>query len=391
MNPNEETLLAGIIGKGCNIGISKLASISTGIKEHQLHNAVNWCFSLNNLYEANAKLVDAISHLAVANNYITKPSVLHSSSDGRKVNVSVDSLHANYSFKYFGKDQGVTLYTFIDERQALFHSTVFSASDRDAAYVIDGLMHNSVTPNQIHSTDTHGYAEKIFSVSHLLGLEFAPRLKDLAGQRIYGLSSKKTFQREGYPLTPSRMIRKKLILNNWDDILRFMATIKTRHATASQLFKRLSSYSTQHPLFESLQEFGRIIKSQFILTYYDDTELRQQIQKQLNRVELANKFAHAVFFDNDQEFQDGDIEDQKLSAICQLIIQNSIILWNYMYLSNLILTTDDKEHRREIVEAISHGSVITWKHVNLRGEYDFTRRAANDAKFDFKKIKALKL
>ncbi|MBA55714.1 MAG: Tn3 family transposase [Pseudomonadales bacterium] len=391
MKPKEEVFLAGIIGKGCNIGISKLSKISTGIKEHLLHNAVNWHFSLENLHEVNNKLVETIGHLGLANNYLARPAILHSSSDGRKVNVSVDALHANYSFKYFGKDQGVTLYTFIDERQAIFHSTVFSASDREAAYVLDGLMNNNVTPNQIHSTDTHGYTEKIFGASHMLGVDFAPRLKDLSRQRIYAFSAKKTFKKKGYVLLPSRTIKRNLILKNWDDILRFMATIKMRHSTASQLFKRLSSYSSNHPLYEALQEFGRIIKSQFILAYYDDVALRQQIQKQLNRVELSNKFSHAVFFDNDQEFQDGEVEDQQLSAVCQTIIQNSIILWNYMYLSKMVLEAKDKEQKQQIIDSVSHGSVITWKHVNLRGEYNFTRKAANDALFDFQRIKALRV
>ncbi len=388
MKPEEDVFLAGIIGKGCNIGIGKLSKISTGIKEHLLHNTVNWCFSLKNLHDANNTLVEAIGKLALANNFLTKPAVLHSSSDGRKVNVSVDALHANYSFKYFGKDQGVTLYTFIDERQAIFHSTIFSASDREAAYVLDGLMHNSVQPNQIHSTDTHGYTEKIFGASHMLGVDFAPRLKDLSRQRIYAFSARKTFQKKGYPLIPTRTINKSLILKNWEDILRFMATIKTHHATASQLFKRLSSYSNQHPLYEALQEFGRIIKTQFILTYFDDVTLRQQIQKQLNRIELSNKFSHAVFFDNDQEFQDGEPEDQQLSAACQVIIQNSIILWNYLFLSKMVMETEDKEQRQQIIDCISHGSVITWKHVNLRGEYNFTRKAANEAQFDYKKIRS---
>ena len=391
MKPPEDVFLAGIIGKGCNIGIGKLSKISTGIKEHLLHNTVNWCFSRKNLHDANSKLVEAIGKLALANNYLTTPSILHSSSDGRKVNVSVDALHANYSFKYFGKDQGVTLYTFIDERQAIFHSTVFSASDREAAYVLDGLMHNSVQPNQIHSTDTHGYTETIFGASNMLGVDFAPRLRDLSRQRIYAFSARKTFQKKGYTLIPSRAINKKLILKNWDDILRFMATIKTHHATASQLFKRLSSYSNKHPLYEALQEFGRIIKSQFILTYFDDVTLRRQIQKQLNRIELSNKFSHAVFFDNDQEFQDGEQEDQQLSAACQVIIQNSIILWNYLFLSNLIMETKDKEQRQQIIDCISHGSVITWKHVNLRGEYNFTRKAANEAQFDYKKIRSFRI
>jgi len=62
-----------------------------------------------------------------------------------------------------------------------------------------------------------------------------------------------------------------------------------------------------------------------------------------------------------------------------------------MYLSNLILDTEDMEQRSAIIEAITQGSVITWAHVNLRGEYDFTRKAANDPKFDYQKIKQLKL
>lgn len=284
MNPSQETLLAGVIGKGCNVGLHKLANISTGISKHVLHNTVNWCFDLKNIQEANRTVVETIHSLDLANNYVYKPSVIHSSSDGRKVNVSVDSLHANYSFKYFGRDKGVTMYTFIDERQSLFYSTVFSSSDREAAYVIDGLMQNDVHENRIHSTDTHGFTEQIFAATHLIDVDFAPRFKQLGSQQTYGFSAKRTYQKNGYPILPSRAINRKLILKHWDDILRFMATIKTNHTSASQLFKRLSSYAQTNPLYKALKEFGRIIKSQFILTYYDDLQLRQQIQKQLNPV-----------------------------------------------------------------------------------------------------------
>jgi len=37
--------------------------------------------------------------------------------------VRVDSLNANYSYKYFGKGQGVSVYTFRDERNLLWEST----------------------------------------------------------------------------------------------------------------------------------------------------------------------------------------------------------------------------------------------------------------------------
>lgn len=99
--------------------------------------------------------------------------------------VAVDSLNANYSFKYFGQGKGVAAYNFIDERHFLFHSTVISSGEREAAYVIDGLMHNEVVKSDIHSTDTHGYSEVIFGVMHLLGFSFAPRLKNLKVKVLY--------------------------------------------------------------------------------------------------------------------------------------------------------------------------------------------------------------
>lgn len=92
------------------------------------------------------------------------------------------SLNANHSFKYFGKGQGVSAYTFIDERQLLWHSVVISAAERESAYVIDGLMRNDVVRSDIHSTDSHGYAEAIFAVTHLLGISYAPRIKNLGDQ-----------------------------------------------------------------------------------------------------------------------------------------------------------------------------------------------------------------
>ncbi|MEM8563562.1 MAG: Tn3 family transposase [Pseudomonadota bacterium] len=391
MKPSRETLMAGVIAQGCNIGVNKLAKISTGVNLDTLRNGVNWYFDADNLRAANRAITSTIADLALANNYLTEPPALHTSSDGRKVSVAVDALQANYSFKYFGKDKGVTDYTFIDERQALFYNTVFSASDREAAYVIDGLLDNQVPEGHIHSTDTHGFTEQIFGVTHLMGVSFAPRLANLDSHRLYAFSSRRTCQKKGYALLPSRTINQKIILEQWDNVLRFLATIKTRRPTASQLFKRLSSYALDHPLYRALKEFGRIIKTQFILTYYDDVALRQRIERQLNRVELANKFSAAVFFDNDRAFQDGSLQQQEVAASCKLLIQNAIVLWNYLTLSEFVIESPDSEEQQRMIDAIRGGSVITWSHVNLRGEYIFTPPSANDDVFDIRRIKAFNI
>jgi TnpA family transposase len=389
--PRPEIFIAGIIGLGCNIGIPKMAQISTGVSENTLSNTVNWYFNKKTLHDANQRIVELIHKLELSMLFIAEKNQLHGSSDGRKVNVGVESLLANYSFKYFGRDKGVSIYTFIDERQALFHSLLMSAADREAAYVIDGLNDNNVSKINIHSTDTHGYTELIFAGTHLLGISFAPRLKRVGKQSIYAFSSVKTYEKLGYKILPSRTINQKLIDKYWDDILRFMVTIKLKKVTASQLFKRLSSYAKDNPLYQAIKEFGRIIKSLFILTYFDDVKLRQRIEKQLNRIELSNKFSNAVFYANGGEFKQGLPEEQGIAVACKVLIQNAIVLWNYLYLSQLLTNCNNDKERNEMVSKIKEGSMINWGHINLHGEFDFKRQVAGGMQFDMGKILSLKL
>ncbi len=291
----------------------------------------------------------------------------------------MESLNANYSFKYLGKDRGVSVVTFIDPRDLMWHSTVISAAEREAAYVIDGLMHNDVIKSDIHSTDTHGYSEVIFAATYLLNFEFAPRIKGVGRQRLYALKSPKHYAEQGHTLLPERQIRPTMIEPQWDEILRFIATLRLKVATASQLFRRLNSYSRQHPLYRALKEFGKIPKTLFILKYVDDLVFRQAIEKQLNKVEASNKFARAIVFGHNQEFVQGEKEDQEIAEGCRRLIKNAIICWNYLYLSRILAAENDPARRAELIEALRQGSVATWKHFNLHGEFDFSDERMADS------------
>ena len=119
------------------------------------------------------------------------------------------------------------------------------------------------------------------------------------------------------------------------------------------------------------------IKSIFMLKYFDDVELRQTIEKQLNKGELANKFSGAISF-ADQNILEAHSEDQEISVMCRTIIQNIIILWNYIELTKIIMRADLDE-RALLLENILSASILTWRHVNLHGTYDFSNLlSAND-------------
>jgi len=159
----------------------------------------------------------------------------------------------------------VSVYTFLDERNLFWYSTVFSAAERESAYVIDGLMHNDVVKSDIHSTDTHGYTEAIFGATHLLGFSYAPRIKNLKRQKLYIFKTRRDVDRSPWKIAPAGYIDTDLIEQHWDEILRLIATIKLKEVTASEIFRRLNSYSKQHALYRALKAFGKITKSIFIL------------------------------------------------------------------------------------------------------------------------------
>ena len=372
---NHNLLLAAILGYGCNINISKIGKISKGINENQLDNTKIWYFSEENTTEANDKIVAYMDSLGIVKFMRNNQEMNHTSSDGQKYNMrdNLDSTNAGYSSKYFGTDKGVVVYTFIDESHRLFHSIVINVNERESGYVIDGLLHNETVRSDLHSTDTHGFSEVIFGLTNLLGFSFGPRIKNFKDQQLYGFNAPKSYRELGYKLLPKRKINLELIKENWDDILRFIVTIKARKTTATQLLKRLSSYSKQHKLYAALKEFGKIIKTDFLLTYIDDMELRQRIEKQLNKVESSNKFSKAVFFGNNSEFQVATVEEQNIANNSKRLIQNAVILWNYMYITKKLQQAKNLTEKDEILKALKNSSIIHWSHINFYGEYDFTR------------------
>lgn len=195
-----------------------------------------------------------------------------------------------------------------------------------------------------------------------------------------------------FRILPSKSlyIDEKILIGQWESILRLLCSIKLKETKPSKVLGRLSSYSKQHPLYKALKELGRIFKSIFILRYLDEKPLRQGIEKQLNRIEQSHQFAKAVFFGNNQEFKFETKEEQEISVGCRHLIQNAIVLWNYMHISGKLAETTNKEEHNGILESLTNSSIMTWQHVNLHGEYDFNM-TQNTSSFDIEKILSLKL
>ncbi len=108
-----------------------------------------------------------------------------------------------------------------------------------------------------------------------------------------------------------------------------------------------------------MKAFGKIIKSIFILRYIDNLELRQMIERQLNKVEQAHRFTRAVSIGNPREFIQAEKQEQEIAEGCKRLIKNSITCWNYLYLSQKIEENDLPETREAMFKLIASGSVIS--------------------------------
>jgi TnpA family transposase len=87
----------------------------------------------------------------------------------------------------------------------------------------------------------------------------APRFKNLKRQRLYISKSRRGIERSSWKIKPTGYVDDESAVQQWEDVLRLIATIKLKEVTASDLFRRLNSYSKQ-----ALKAFGQVLKSLFI-------------------------------------------------------------------------------------------------------------------------------
>ena len=119
---------------------------------------------------------------------------------------------------------------------------------------------------------------------------------------------------------------------------------------------------------------------------------RQSITKQLNIVENSNRFSKAVFYGNNQEFMYATKEEQEIAEGCKRLIKNSIICWNYLYLSQQLANAENENIKYNLFKSIKDSSVETWEHINFHGEFDFSDEKLKDLQgFKIPKILGLDL
>lgn len=343
------SIMAALMAIGTNIGLSKMADCTKEFDYHKLANISQWRLHDDAMKKAQACLVNYQHRLSLPSYWGDGTT---SSSDGMRVQVGVSSLISEHN-PHYGSGK--------------------NTNAREAVHVIDGLLeHETDLCINEHYTDTAGYTDQVFGLSHLLGFVFAPRIRDISDSKLYllpGMELKKNINN-----LASARINTNIIEQNYEDILRLAYSIKDGLVSSSLILSKLGSYSRQNSLAKALQEMGRIEKTIFILRYATDNVLRRRILVGLNKGEAMNGLARAVFFGKQGELRERDLQDQLQRASALNILINAISIWNTVYLEKAV--EYQKKHKGIDENLLKHISPLNWTHINFLGEYSFQSNMA---------------
>jgi len=358
-------LYASVLAQGCNIGLTRMAQISD-----RAYDRLAWCTTW---YLREETLRAAVA--AVVNFQHRHPMSRHwgggtlSSSDGQRFPVSGKVRNATALPRYFGYGRGVTFYTWTSDQFSQYGTKVIPATVRDATYVLDEILDNETElPILEHTTDTAGYTEIVFALFDLLGLQFSPRIRDLGDQQLYRLDRSRSYR--NLELRLKGRIRRERILCRWDDLLRVAGSLKRGWVTASLLISRLQSYRRQNALTRALLEYGRLVKTIFILRYLESEQFRRRINTQLNKGESLHSLREFLFFANRGKIRRKQGEEQVHQATCLNLLTNCVIAWNTIYMGAAIDRLRIDGHPVQDAD-LAYLSPCRYEHINPYGKYTF--------------------
>lgn len=271
-----------------------------------------------------------------------------------------------YNAKY-GKRPGASIYGFLSNRFASFFSRMIQASESEAPYVLDGLLHNeSSVEIHEHATDTAGATETTFSMFHAFGYRLIPRIRNLGNRRLFVIDPDPAYEPLHALIAGS--VNMDVIEQHWDEILRLKASIGAGLVPPSVILKKLAASPRQNRLNQAMREMGRIERSIFICDWLLDTKLRRRSHAILNKGESRHALARAVFLHQLGELRNRIAETMAYRASGLNLVINAIILWNTVYLSRAV----DYVRGQGIVipdELLSQVAPLPWVHIALTGDY----------------------
>ena len=126
------------------------------------------------------------------------------------------------------------------------------------------------------------------------------------------------------------------IAEQWDRMGQLYASLKTGHVTASVALKRLVvGFSAKNRFYRANRDLGRIFKTEFILQYLSEPELRSRIWHGLLKVEQLHALARDVFYGRQGRINARELWEQMNTCSRLNLILTCIVYWQAREISRV--------------------------------------------------------
>jgi TnpA family transposase len=365
-------LIAVLIANGAGFGIRKMADISD-MKLNELVSTNRNFFRLRTLREANDLVVNQIARLPIFKFYTLSEYGIHASIDGQKVETKNHTIKARYSKKYFGLGKGVVSIKLVANHVPI-NDKIIGANEYEGHYLFD-LVYNNSSEIDVYavSGDMHSINRVNFALMYLFGYRFMPRFTHLPEKAQENLVSfQNQSQWEKYIIKPKNKVDEALIVSQWDNILRILASLAMKETTQATVVRKLSSYKRTNPTLKALIEFDKIITSLYLLDYIDDPDMRSNVHRSLNRGEALHQLISAIRKVSDKKLPGKNEIEMEMYNECNRLIANCVIYYNATLLSKLYEASNNNE-LQAYCDMIKRLSPVAWQHINLVGKYEFLK------------------
>jgi len=274
----------------------------------------------------------------------------------------------------YGHDPGFSFYTHLSDQHGPYSIKVMSATNHEAPYVLDGLLHQgTLLKIDTHYTDTGGASDHVFILCALLGFRFCPRLRDLPERKLACITPAATYPYL-QPLLGQR-IKTDVIREHWGEIIRPVASLKGGIVAPSSMLRKLAACRRQNQLDLALQELGRIERTLFMLDWLESPELRRRCHAGLNKSGQRHSLAQVICTFKQGRIADRGAEAQQFRASGLNLVIAAIVFWNSTYIADAVA------HLRAAAEPapdawLADTSPLSWEHISLSGDFLWDRAAA---------------
>ena len=283
-------LLNVLLAEGLNLGLSKMAEATSSHDYFQLSRLSRWHIESDAINHALAMVIAAQSELPMARYW---GSGVAASSDGQFFLTTRHGEAMNLINAKYGSEPGLKAYIHVSDQFGPFAPQNIPATVNEVPYILDGLLMNEAGRNiKEQYAGTGGFTDHVFAVTALLSYRFIPRIRDLPSKRLYlfdpGNAPKELRGQVG------SKVREKLIVENWPDIFRAVATMAAGVMPPSQLLRKFASYPRQHEIALAIREIGRIERTLFIIDRLLDADLQRRANVGLNKGEAHHALKNAL-------------------------------------------------------------------------------------------------